>query len=265
MLLYSESVKGNFRDFIIKKKFYEGAKPGKVEPFTSKGDDKNVFYAKSHLPYNFGLGVFLTPFYTVLLLLLSFRILKKRMKVPEPKKAYQIEKEKDNTLFVLCEKEEIKTDIFNYYQNQKNSICLEKINTGDFMFNGVKAHEIFKHLSIVSGVDENKAFKHLEYMGIKDLKGLPVCHEIILKIYVAVKTAADFDLIVLNDFIKKESREFEHNLCSLLLFLEKSGKKILYLSTEMFQTKISSNNFDEKIEVDKFTSLPVNLNKAIFR
>jgi hypothetical protein len=262
---YSQIVKEDFKNFILKKKFYEGAKPGKVEPFTSKDDDKNVFYAKSHLPFNFGLGVFLTPFYTVLLLFFSFRTLKKRMKVPGPTKAYQIENEEGNTLFVLCENVSIKQDIFNFYQNQQ-AVCLEKINTGDFMFNGIKAHELFKHLCQVSGVDEKKALENLTHMGIKDLSGLPVCHEIILKIYAAVTTAADSELIVLDDFLKNESREFERDFFSLLLFLEKSGKKIIYLSCQM---KHTANYFDNNIKfpamVNGFKAFPMDFNNTTVR
>ncbi len=264
--LYSQRAKEDFKDFIFKKKFREKATPGKVEPFISKDDDKNVFYGKSHLPFNFWLGVFLTPFYTVLLLFFSIRILKKRMKIPEAKTAYKIEKEKDNTLFVHCKNETIKEDIFNFYQRQ-GACCLEKINTGDFMFNGVKAQEIFKHLCQVSGIDEQKALENLKQMGIKDLRGLPVCHEVIYKIYAAVTTAADSDLIVMNDFLKNESRELEKDFLRLLLFLEKAGKKVLYLSCQMWNT---STTFEDAIlspvsVVNGFTSFPMNVNNISVR
>jgi hypothetical protein len=258
-LSYSKSVKVDFRNFILFKKFYEGAAPGKVEPFISK----NVFYGKSHLPFNFWLGVFLTPFYAVLLLFFSLRILKKRMKIPKPTKAYQVEQEKDNPLFVLCENVSIKEDIFNYYQNQK-AVCLKKINTDDFMFNGVKAHELLKHLSALNEVDKQKALENMGIMGIKDLTGLPLCHEITSKIIVAVKTAADFDLIVLNDLVKNEPRELERDIFNLLLSLEKSGKKIIYLSCDMKQSP-SVNSFDDKIKVHGFETFPLNLSRTNLR
>lgn len=260
---FSKKRKEEFTLFIITKKFYEGAKQGKVEPFTNRGDDNNVFYAKSYLPYNFGLGILLTPLYTILLLFLAYRIQKKRYKIPEPKTVYTLENEEDNPLFVLCENEEIKSDIFNYYQSQK-AICIEKINTGDFMFKGINALEILKHLCQISGVNETKATENLNHMGIKSLSGLRVCHEIILKIYVAVTTVADSDLIVLNDFLKNESREFEKDFINFLLLLEKSGKKIFYLSTQIYQTR-HMNNVDERIHVDKFKSISINLNKITLR
>jgi len=252
---FSQKTKNGFIIFIIKEKIYGKAIPGHVKPFTKKGENKNLFFAKSHLPFNFWLGVFLTPFYAVLLLFFSFRILKKRMKTPEAKTAYTIEQEKDNPLFVLCENVSIKEDIFNYYQNQK-AVCLEKINTDDFMFNGVKAHELLKHLSALNEVDKQKAIENMGIMGIKDLTGLPLRHEITSKIIVAVKTAADFDLIVLNDLVKNESRELEKDIFNLLLSLVKSGKKIIYLSCQMKQ---SDYRIADDIKIEGYKSFPLEL------
>lgn len=114
------------------------------------------------------------------------------------------------------------------------------------------------------GVDEKKALEKLGHLGIKDLRDLSVCHEITLKIIAAVKTASDFEFIVLNEFLKNESSEFENDFVNLLLFLEKSGKKIIYLSTKIYQTQIR-NNADDNIHVDKFRSIQFNLNKVSLR
>jgi hypothetical protein len=261
---YCQEKKDKFSDFIRENSFPEKDKPlPKVESFL-KGDE-DLFFSKPKLPYNFGLGVFLTPFYTILLLLLTFSILKKMLKVPEAKTAYTIEQEKDNPLFVLCKNESIKEDIFNFYQRQKASY-LEKINTLDFMFNGVKAMEILKHLCQVSGIDEQKALENIKQMGIKDLRALPVCHEIVLKIYAAVTTAADSEVVVINDLLKNEPRELEKDFFSLLLFLEKAGKKILYLSCQM---KHPANAFEDSIKFPEsangFTVFPLNVNKTSVR
>jgi hypothetical protein len=153
---YCQKMKLEFLSFYIKKRFIE--KASVIESFV-KGDE-NIFHAKSSLPAGFWFGIGLTLFYSVGLLFLSYRIHKKGLKIPEPKKTYTIEQEKDNPLFVLCENKETKQDIFNYYQGQ-NAVCLEKINTDDFMFNGVKAHELLKHLSGLSGVDEKKALENM--------------------------------------------------------------------------------------------------------
>jgi hypothetical protein len=132
------------------------------------------------------------------------------------------------------------------------------------MFNGIKAHELLKHLSALNEVDKQKALENMGIMGIKDLTALPLCHEITSKIIAAVKTAADFDLIVLNDLVKNEPRELERDIFNLLLSLEKSGKKIIYLSCDMKQSA-SVNSFDEKIKVDGFETFPLNLSRTNLR
>jgi hypothetical protein len=266
---YCQEKKEGFVDFNIDKTFppkREGVKiedesaSKKVENFI-KGDE-DLFFSKPKLPYNFWLGVFLTPFYSVLLLFLSFRIFKKRQKIPGSKKDYRIETEKYNPLFVLCENESIKEDIYNQYRNQGNTVCLEKINTGDFRFYGIKPLDLFGHLCRANGVHEKKAGDNLVLMGIRDLAGLPFNEEIIFKIYAAVITASDFDLIVIDDFVKKESREFENDFFRMLLSLEKSGKKILYLSTQMQQTSIP---FPEKIKIKGFKEFPLDFKDTSLR
>jgi hypothetical protein len=209
------------------------------------------------------LGIFLTPFYSVLLLFLSFQIFKKRLKFKGSKHGYRIEKKKYNPLFVLCENESIKEDIFNQYKNQSHTVCLEKINIGDLQFYGIKYHDLFSHFCQLIGDYEKKARENLVLMGIRDLEGLPETEEILQKIYAAVITASDFDLIVIDDFIKKESREFEYYFFRLLLSLEKSGKKIVYLSTHMQQTSVPS--FEENTKFTGFKEFPLDFTDTSLR
>jgi hypothetical protein len=77
-----------------------------------------------------------------------------------------------------------------------------------------------------------------------------------------VLTASEFDLIVINDFVKKESREFENDFFRLLLSLEKSGKKILYLSTQMQQTSVP---FVEDIKINGFKEFPLDFTDTSLR
>jgi len=99
-------------------------------------------------------------------------------------------------------------------------------------------------------------------MGIRDLSIFEPDDETILKIYTAVRTAGDYDLIVLNDFLEKESKQFESGVIKLLMALAESGKKINYLSTESYDVV---GDLDDKIKIDKFLSLPIDLNVVILR
>ena len=101
-------------------------------------------------------------------------------------------------------------------------------------------------------------------MGVENIKGIKtLSDEIILKIYAAVKAAGDFESIIIDDFLKRESREFERDFMRLLSRLEKAGKRVVYLSCEMYNTADSLNG---KIIIDTFKvlSLPP-LNKITLR
>jgi HKD family nuclease len=99
-------------------------------------------------------------------------------------------------------------------------------------------------------------------MGIRDLSIFELDDETILKIYTAVKTAGEYELIVLDDFLRKESKKFESFFRELLLDLVKSGIKIIYLSTESFDI---TENLDDTIEIDKFLCIPIDLKEVTLR
>jgi hypothetical protein len=260
---YTYDMKFNFVDFYLDRKFYRPLPKSGVEPFIKGNED--LFYGQSHLPQGFILGLVLTIIYIAVLLVTLYRMQTKRIK-EEKVKSVKVDFNKGNPLFALCKNEKIKSDIFRYYQEQKTAACINKI-TVDFHFNGVRADVVLKFLCQLAEVKEEKAIEYLSILGIKDLNTLKLKDEEILKFYAAVKIAGvegveGLELIVLNEFLKNESREMESDILSLLLFLEKSGKKILYLSTQIYQTM---NNFDDRIEVDIFEVLPINLNKVSLR
>jgi hypothetical protein len=47
-------------------------------------------------------------------------------------------------------------------------------------------------------------------------------------------------MVVVNDFMKDESRKFEEQFRRLLFILQKRGKIILYLGSEMFETRLKT-------------------------
>jgi hypothetical protein len=256
---YTCKMKYEFIKFYIQKKFYEKSERGKVESFV-KGDE-NLFYGKNRLSSNFLLGIILTIFYIFLLFLLNYKIHCKRFKTGEYKKPQIDFKEGQNSIFVLCKDNQIKDEIFRYYE-QQNAICLDKINTKDFRFYGIGLEYMFNYLCRISGVDKEIASENLALLGITDLNRESHEHDTILKIYTAIKITADSEFIVLNDFLKKESRNLEENVFELLTNLEMAGKKIIYLSTEMYYTKAS---MDKKIKVENTVTFPLFMDKITVR
>jgi hypothetical protein len=256
---YSQKRKKQFLNFYIDKKFLSKSKSGYVESFIKA--DENIFYAKSQ-PGIFWLGIILTLFYILLLFMILFKILSKRFKTIEYKNPGIEFQEGQNSAFVLCKDKKLKDDIFRYYEQKEDAVCLEKINTTDLQFDGIDPEDTFNFFCEISGVDKEKAVENLTLLGITDLKKETHQHETTLKIYTAIKTAADREFIVLNDFLKKESRTFEEDFFELIVTLEEMGEKILYLSCEMYFPKISLN---EKIHVENFTTLPLNFDEITLR
>ncbi|NIM11045.1 MAG: hypothetical protein GTO45_03585 [Candidatus Aminicenantes bacterium] len=255
---YLQSIKDQFLYFYVKKKFLSKSKPREVEDFVK--NNENLFFSKGRLTHSFGLGVGFTILYIIGLLFNASRLYHKRMKRKIKGIDIDVDFKDKSTVFVLCKNETIKEEIFNHYKNQ-DAVCLEKINPDDFRMNGIKPADLLEHLSRVAGVDEKRARENLEIMGV-DIDTAENSHETILKIYAAVMVAADQQLIVINELFKKESRQFETDVFRLLSHLEKAGKRIIYLSTEMYQP---ANGFDEQIRIDKYGIFPIDFDGLTLR
>jgi hypothetical protein len=109
----------------------------------------------------------------------------------------------------------------------------------------------------LAGVSWEKAVDYLKILGINDLNSLKLIREEILEFYAVLKAAKDIEYIILNDFFKNESREFENVLFKFLGFLEVSEKKILYLSCDMYYPK-DKDRLKETIngKLDNFCIFP---------
>lgn len=256
---HSYDMKQDFIKFYIDRKFYRPLPESGVEPFI-KGNE-NLFYGKSQLPNNFLLGLLAAVVYVVALLVTIYRRQRKGIE-GEKLKTVKVDFKKGNPLFALCQNEKIKSDIFRYYQEQKTAACIDKI-TMNFHFNGVRADVVLTFLCHLAKVKEEKAIEYLSILGIKDLSTLKLEEEEILKFYAAVKTAKnDVELIVLDDFFKQKTREFETDFFKLLSTLDYSGLKILYLSCNMYYPKKS---LDEDIHVETFHLFPLPIDEITLR
>lgn len=238
-----------FMRLFLDKKYY--SENDEVESFIKNGDE-NTFYVKSGLPSTFLPGLLLTIFYSFLALLFAFILNRKLFKINKSKLYGFKFPDVKNAAFILCQNDRIKNEIFSYYQQQDNISYLEKLDTRDFQFD-LNPYKVFKHMCKISRVDENTAIEKLELLGIKGIENLKalktLSHEDILKIYAAVRTSLKCDYIIINDFVKGETRRFERSFFDLLSFYESSGKKIIYLSCEIYNQSASLNDY---LHIDKF-------------
>jgi hypothetical protein len=255
---YGYEMKFNFIKFYIDRKFYRPLPKNGVEPFIKNNED--LFYGQSRLPQSFFIGLTLSVLYIICLFFVLFRIHTTEIKKENNNPQIDFEKGQ-NSIFVLCKDNQIKDEIFRYYE-QQNATCLDRINTTDFRFYGISLEYMFNYFCSISGVDKEIANENLALLGITDLKKESHEHDTILKIYAAIKIAADSEFIVLNDFLKRESRKLEENVFELLTNLEMAGKKIIYLSTEMYYTRVS---LDKKIKVENTVTLPLFMDKITVR
>jgi hypothetical protein len=240
---YNQKMKKDFLDFYVEKSYQSQKKPGKVESFI-KGDE-NIFQAQPRLPYGFWLGVGVTLFYTVLLLFFSYRKFA-RMMAEESftgSTAAGVELPEGSRLnFVLCKSPAVKAEIVRHFKSVKNATVLQKVNPDDFVFSGVKPVDLFRHLVDIAGVYIKPARENLKVLGISDLEHFELTREVILKIYAAVLAAGDSDYVIIDDYIKRESKEFEAYFFKLTEHLHtKKNRNIIYLDCEMFETRESMN------------------------
>jgi hypothetical protein len=261
---YAYEMKYRFIKFYIEKKFHNPVPKEGLEPFI-KGKE-NLFHARSQLPESFGLGLGLSFLYIAGLLAALYRI-----QVKEPKKEIkqpQINfKKGENALLVLCQDDKVKSDIFRFYQARENTSCIDKITVGlDFRYISMETPFVVQYFCRLAGVDREKVNEYLSLLKLKsagkDLGRSNRFYDDILKIYAAVKIAADREYVVLNDFFKMESRQLEEAFFKLLEALKASGKKILYLSCEMPYPKAS---LAEKINIRNFATFPLQFDMVTLR
>jgi hypothetical protein len=260
---YGQQRKGEFIDFYIKKRFPEGKeinpdKVGPVENFVKSNE--NLFFAKTRLPSSFILGVCLTFFYIIVLLIILYLIFRPHRKaIVKP----SIDFEKGNSLFVFCENEKIKNDIFHSYQAQRNASCLDRLTDLSFSGIGIRTKLFLRLFCRLSGVNEKEVLEKLRTMRIADIDTLKVSPEIILKIYAAVMMSKkDLQYLILNDFFKQMTREFERDVTVLLNALLKDGMIVIYLSCDYFNMLES---LDEKVSLKGHATIKLPLGKVTLR
>jgi hypothetical protein len=160
--------------------------------------------------------------------------------------------EKGSTCFVLCENEETKKQIFDHYRQTGTAAVIGKIDPAQFP--NVSPADTAKHFARITGVDHNTVMRNLEIMGGDLTRGAKNEPDFRKKVYAAVMCAADRETLVVDDFLKQESRDFENGFLQLLANLVNDGKKILYLSCEYFESQKSLN---DKIKVEGFESFEI--------
>lgn len=237
---YSRDLKDRFVRFYFDKKFYTDHTD--IESFV-KGEE-NLFHAHSRLPRTFAGGILLTILYTFVLFTVSWLLLFKKVKKSTDILPPSFEPEKGNSYFILCENTSYMDRLFRFYESGENVVGIDRINIKELDL-GIPAVEMVRYFCRMRGVDEKKAWGNLTVLGIREMdiarvRRKAISPEILKKIYTAVSLASEMDVVVVKDFVKDQSRRFEEQFRRLLFILQKRGKIILYLGSEMFETRLKT-------------------------
>jgi hypothetical protein len=255
---FSQVRKKEFVNYYVGIRFLKKSKPKDISGFIK--NDGNIFYSKPRLPHSFTLGIALTVFYILFLFTWTRKRLLKNLH-PSAANAPNIIVEKGSTVFVLCENITIKKSILDYYRMNENVTVVEKINPAEFPV-GLSAQKMVKHFAKLTGIRPQDIENNLDILTGGASRDTVPGFETIKKIYAAVICAHERETIVVDDFLKRESRDFEKDFIELLIQFEKKGKRILYLSCEFYET---ANNLKDKIKIQKFKPYAVDLDKVTLR
>jgi len=256
LVKYTLELRHRFVKYYLKKRYKSHDK--KIVSFVK--NDENIFKAKNRLPGTFFIGSGLTFIYTFILFIASYLILIKRLKRMPKMENPQYKYRKGNAYFVLCKNDHYKNDLFKFYGEDENTICIDNVVAED-LDQGVGWRQMFTYFCRITGIEEKKALENLRLFEIEDIKTLrrhkhkkKLSQEILLKIYCAISMAGSQEMIVVNDFLKGKSRELESQFLNLAEKLNAAGKIIVYLSTEMFLTSLP---FEGSIKIDSHKSFKI--------
>ncbi|MCP5105233.1 MAG: hypothetical protein GY950_17725, partial [bacterium] len=151
---------------------------------------------------------------------------------------------KGKTYFVLCDNAQYRDELFSFYERRGLTAGIDRINAKEIDI-GLDAAETIAYFGRIKGGDTESIMGNLSVLGvgaadIDKIKRKPLSPELLKKIYVAVTLSVKADTIVIKDFIRDENKKFEEQFRRLLYILEKRDKTVLYLGSEMFETRLKT-------------------------
>lgn len=241
---YITEIRDQFIKFYINNRYNKFGK--EIESFI-KGEE-NIYKPESRLPRNFYFGLVLSIAYSLVLFIIFFLVMWRRFRcVPilseVPKPTYT----KGLSHFLLCRDTEYRDNVFRYLVKDDNIVGLDLVTPGDINL-GSHPRKSIKMLSLIRGGNEPLALESLQRMGVEEavLNKAHPSPELLKKIYSAVVFSSG-DVIVINDFLRGESKEFEENFFEMLEAY-KEQKSIIYLSTGMLSYSRNPEERFTKIE-----------------
>ena len=227
---YIRGLRDKFFRYYLKNRYEKFGK--EIESFVKS--DENLFQAESRLPGNYHIGLSVTVLYSLILLGLSFFVLRRRMnKIPEDVKLPELAFQKGHS-YLLFFKDAVHRDLtFENYIRKENVSGIDRVEVQD-IDSEINPKAAVKLLSSIRGTKEREILEYLEIMGVspRQLETEPHTPELLRKMYVAFHITGK-EIIVINEFLKDLPRSFETDFLKLVRELKAKGKIFVYLSVEL--------------------------------
>ena len=247
---YILDLKDRFIRFYVYKR-YEAPEP-KIESFVKSKE--NFYKSETQLPDTFVRGLaFLTFYFILLLILLVILNRNKRDKLTKPKLPADLAK---NSILFLLVNPEHQEEMFESFKD--GSATVLEVTSRDPYMEDISINTFINFSCRQKGIDREEVVKNLKEFKIsrsvfnEHLSSFPF--DKIKKIVASVALADKKDTFVINDFIKNEAREFENQFLKILSRIAATGKKIIYLSSDIYSP---SSTFNGDIKIDTYKTFQV--------
>ncbi len=232
---YILHLRDRFIRFYVHKRYAAGD-PG-IESFVQANE--NIYAAGAALPasFNKGTGILIGYLLLTILLIVVARQRNKPLRAVKSPGITEEDVQKGKILFCLTAKE--KKDLLIAALRGPADSLLEPYSQEAFVFN-VTVECFLNYACSQKRVEKSRALEFLESFQFSDLvyrwhrRLWELDEEAFKKLICAVVLAGADERVIVNDFIKGLSRNFEERFLQLLADLSAAGKKIIYISTEPY-------------------------------
>jgi len=228
--------KYRFNRFYIRHRFKNNSEE-KVQQFVAK--DENIVKVEMKTPEFFTEASILLGLQIIILFGISSLIFGVRLR--SSKSDSNVQYEKGMFYFQYFEKEDSRKNEFKSYKN-KGAIGIDNSVAGILFYRGIKIEKIIKNLSHIYHSPISEIKKNLITLGLLNNKEVLCSEDVAKKIMIAVNFGKQGEgLVVVNDIVKKEDREFQNRFKKIIKTKLELGKTIIYLSSDCYSSETKQN------------------------
>ncbi len=245
-LRFINNEKENFFNYYIKKRYDK--KNRKVESFIKSNE--NIFSAKGFSPKTLYIALSLLLFYIFIISVFFVRNVKKIIHTEgiSIENAFNFKKSQNSKIFFVYCSDVSKKDTIFYSLNAQEISLIDQFKYDDFdLFQKLK--HLFNISSSENSVTVYNYLREIDFdFTILEKRIENVSEESLKEVLLAIIISESNQFIVLNNFLKGMSKEFENRCRNMLEKQETLGKTIIYLGSNLFETRTNDETIPEELE-----------------